>query len=127
MSRQNTLSTLALLLAGSLAGPAVHASSLDPSDPKSRAQVKAELDLARHDGSFEQMTHNRSFPPGLETTLQTSRDESAVLSSSTLSGQGDLKFAPPAAGVKSRDEVQRELQRAREDGSLRKLNSEREY
>ena len=86
--------------------------------PKSRAQVQAELDAAVRDGTFLHMRHNRSYPPQLDPSWR-----GASPTPTNLYGTGEINYAAPAAGTKSRDEVQRELQRAREDGSLWRLNS----
>lgn len=91
--------------------------------PKSRAQVQAELDAVVRDGTFVHMRHNRSYPPQLDPSW---RGQAPAIASN-LQGTGEIRYDAPAAGVKSREEVQRELQRAREDGSLHRMNSNRGY
>jgi len=41
--------------------------------------------------------------------------------------EGAIIFEAPAAGGRTRAEVLRELQQARDDGSLRRLNTNRHY
>lgn len=91
--------------------------------PKSREQVKAELAAEVGSGSFRSMTRNRSYPPDFDPAWHTGRGAAV----SNLRGSGEIEFAAPAAGPRSRQEVLLDLQRAREDGSLRRLNSDREY
>jgi hypothetical protein len=101
--------------------------TVDPDVPKTREQVQAERDAAVRDGTFAQMRHNRSYPPALDPAWNTSRPGQQTPLASNLRGTGEINFEAPAAGVRSREEVLLELQRAREDGSLRRLNSDRDY
>jgi hypothetical protein len=96
----------------------------DAEGPKSREQVQAELDAAVRDGSFSQMTRNRSYPPALDPAW---RSHGQPPLASNLRGTGEIQFEAPAAGARSREEVQAELQRAREDGSLQRMNTNRGY
>lgn len=86
--------------------------------PKSRAQVQAELDASIHDGSFLYMRHERSYPPQLDPSWR-----GVSPTPTNLYGTGEINYAAPAAGIQSREEVQRDLERARADGSLWRLNS----
>jgi hypothetical protein len=91
--------------------------------PKSRAQVQAELDAVVRDGTFIHMRHNRSYPPQLDPSWR----NHAPAVATNLQGTGEIRYDAPAAGVRSREEVQRELQQSREDGSLQKTNTNRGY
>jgi len=118
---------IAALLSLASTGASFAATSTDPDGPKSREQVKAELDAAIQDGTFDKMSRNRSYPPDLDPAWHSSLRGQQPPVASNLGGTGEIYFDAPAAGVRSRGEVQLELQRAREDGSLRQLNANRSY
>ena len=119
---------VAALMSLAWTGASFAATSADPEGPKSREQVQAELDAAVRDGTFGSMRHNRSYPPQLDPAWHTSlRGQQPPPVASNLRGTGEINFEAPAAGIRSRDEVQSELQRAREDGSLRQMNTNRGY
>jgi hypothetical protein len=131
MSRCHSLHPHSWLIAAlvSLAwtGASFAATSTDPDGPKSREQVKAELNAALHDGTFDKMSRNRSYPPELDPAWHSSLRGQQPPVASNLRGTGEINFEAPAAGMRSRQEVQLELQRAREDGSLRQMNANRSY
>jgi hypothetical protein len=108
----------------SIAASGSSVAATDAADgPKSREQVKAELAAEVGSGTFRSMTRNRSYPPDFDPAWHAGRGAAV----SNLRGSGQIEFAAPAAGPRSRQDVLLELQRAREDGSLRRLNSDREY
>ena len=131
MSRFHSPATASWLVAAlvSLAwtGASIAATSADPDGPKSREQVKAELDAAIHDGTFDKMSRNRSYPPDLDPAWHSSLRGQQPPVASNLRGAGEINFEAPAAGMRSREEVQRELQQSRADGSLNRMNSNRSY
>lgn len=67
---------------------------------QSRAQVQSELQTARTNGSFEKITSEAGYAPEFEKTTQ---------------------------GGLTREAVLEELRRAREDGSMRRINRNRGY
>jgi hypothetical protein len=94
---------------------------------KTRADVIAELQRARADGSLAKINSEAGYAPEFETDgRQTVR---AKASNAAAAGQrAPLQFdAPAAGGGRTRAEVIDELKRAREDGSLAKMNSESGY
>nr|WP_297526222.1 DUF4148 domain-containing protein [uncultured Roseateles sp.] len=93
---------------------------------KTRAQVLAELAQARADGSLAKINSEAGYAPEFEADSGSSR---AKAPSSVGAGQSArLEFdAPAAGGGRTRAEVIEELKRAREDGTLAKINSEAGY
>lgn len=94
---------------------------------KTRDEVKAELAAAIKDGSMAKMSHNRSYLPAYETPSRTAMSRPDSLKEQLAKGEGPITFQAPAAGARTRAEVLLELQRARDDGSLRRMNSNRSY
>lgn len=105
-------------LAFSSASFATITTTSEAEGPKSREQVQAELDASVRDGSFLYMRHERSYPPQLDPSWH-----GGSSMPTNLHGTGEINYAAPAAGVQSRDDVRRDLERARADGSLWRLNS----
>jgi len=93
---------------------------------KTREAVKAELAAAIKDGSFAMTIHNRSSSPNYASRPIARGQEPANLVQNLKSG-GEITFEAPAAGGRTRAQVLQELQRAREDGSLRRMNTNRGY
>lgn len=94
---------------------------------RTRDEVKAELIAAIKDGTMAKMRHNRSYLPAYEMPSRTAMSQPDNLKEQLAKGEGPLIFPAPAAGARTRAEVLLELQRAREDGSLRRMNSNRGY
>lgn len=132
MSRTNTFAA-ALLVAAfaalALADDGLAATSMgNAQGPKTRDEVKAELAAAIRDGTFAKMNHNRSYSPEFDIRSRTgTRSQAPVAAAQTLQGSGEIAFEAPAAGVRTRAEVLLEVQRAREDGSLRRMGTNRGY
>lgn len=95
-------------LAVALASTAVWAQE----QPLSRAEVKAELERARADGSLQRL--NSDYSGWWE-------DTSAGASPTGAAGRSFEKGAPTMQGGKTRAEVQEELRRARDSGELENL------
>jgi predicted RNase H-like HicB family nuclease len=106
--------------------PLVNVSYGAASGGKTREQVKSEFQAAIQNGSFAAMTRNRSLPPDYALQLQRRQSGNTSVAQGLNSG-GEITFEPPAAGGRTRAEVMQELQRAREDGSLRRMNTNRSY
>ncbi|RTL35417.1 MAG: DUF4148 domain-containing protein [Burkholderiales bacterium] len=95
---------------------------------KTRAEVIAELEAARRDGTLAKMSRNQSYVPGYDMPTRSAGAKRAKEASNVNnSGNGELVFEAPAAGGRTRAEVIEELRRAREDGSLRRMNTNRGY
>ena len=77
---------------------------------KTRAEVRAELQKAREDGSLAKSSREASYTPEFDARAR-----------------GPANVAPAAGGGRTRAEVLEELRRAREDGSLRRMNTNRGY
>lgn len=140
MSRTRLFNTVAAAVFAIAAAPTFASNGFTPSKndsggeyhavpgSKTRAEVIAELDAARRDGTLAKMSRNQSYVPGYDlpsapTVATPGRDASSV----NVSGRGDLVFEPPAVGGRTRAEVLEELRRAREDGSLRRMSTNRGY
>ncbi len=95
---------------------------------KTRAEVIAELEAARRDGSLAKMSRNQSYVPGdgIPTKSAGTKGPKAAAEVNPT-GRNELVFEAPAAGGRTRAEVIEELRRAREDGSLRRMNTNRGY
>lgn len=94
---------------------------------KTRAEVKAELAAAIKDGTLAKMNRNRSYSPELETPTRTAANRPESAKEQVAKSEGPITFEAPAAGGRTRAEVLLELQRAREDGSLRRMNTNRGF
>lgn len=95
---------------------------------KTRAEVIAELEAARRDGTLARMSRNQSYELGYDMpTWSVGTKRAKEASNGNISGSGELVFEAPAAGARTRAEVIEELRRAREDGSLRRMNTNRGY
>lgn len=94
---------------------------------KSRDEVKAELQAARADGSMVEMGRNRSYVPVAGIASPFAKNRTPAVDQQLAKGQGEVLFDAPAAGGRTREDVLNELLRARADGSLRRLNSNRSY
>ncbi|MBU0914792.1 MAG: DUF4148 domain-containing protein [Gammaproteobacteria bacterium] len=95
---------------------------------KTRAEVIAELEAARRDGTLAKMSRNQSYVPGYDMpTRSVGTKRTKESSNVNISGSGELVFEAPATGGRTRAEVIEELRRAREDGSLRRMNTNRGY
>lgn len=104
------------------AGGASHASP----GGKTRAEVRAELQKAREDGSLAKMHSEAGYAPELDAVAR--RPAKAATLPPIKPGAGQIQFeAPAAGGGRTRAEVLEELRRAREDGSLRQMNTNRGY
>ncbi|MBT9502336.1 MAG: DUF4148 domain-containing protein [Burkholderiaceae bacterium] len=134
MSRTYTLAAAALLVTAFIA-PAFASNGYTPSNTqsggsyhampggKTRAEVKAELAAATKDGSLAKMSSEAGYAPEFETASRQQLSKQNPLAHS----DGQIVFEAPAAGGRTRAEVLRELQQARDDGSLRRLNTNRGY
>lgn len=137
MSRIHTL--VAALAFSAFAIPAFSDNGFTPSntdsggsyhampDGKTRAEVKAELAAAVKGGSLAKMNRNRSYSPEPESLPRTAQGRPESAKEQVAKGEGQIAFEAPAAGGRTRAEVLLELQRAREDGSLRRMNTNRGY
>lgn len=97
---------------------------------KTREQVRVELEAAIKDGSFALTTRNRSAVPDYDprwTHVAAARAQQADNVARSLKSGGEIIIDAPAAGGRSRSDVQQELERARQDGSLRRMNTNRGY
>lgn len=93
---------------------------------KTRAEVLAELQKAREDGSLAKVSSEASYAPEIEAAARRPAHVAAL--PSVKLGAGQIQFEAPAAGAgRTRAEVLEELRRAREDGSLRRMNTNRGY
>lgn len=138
MSRIHTLA--AALAFSAFAMPAFSDNGFTPSNTdsggayhampggKTRAEVKAELAAAIKDGSLAKMNSEAGYAPEFETPARAaqSRNDPSI-KQQLAKGDGQIVFEPTAAGGRTRAEVLLELQRAREDGSLRRMNTNRGY
>jgi len=134
MSRTYTLAAAALLVTAFIA-PAFASNGYTPSNTesggsyhampggKTRAEVKAELAAAIKDGSLAKMSSEAGYAPEFEAPSRPQMSKQNPLAQ----GEGAIVFEAPAAGGRTRAEVLRELQQARDDGSLRRLNTNRGY
>jgi hypothetical protein len=95
-------------LAVALASTAVWAQDL----ALTRAEVKAELERARADGSLQKL--NSDYYTGWEGTNQGAAPAGAA-------GRSFERGAPAMQGGKTRAEVKEELRRARDSGELQRL------
>lgn len=95
---------------------------------KSRAEVLAELEAARKDGSLAKMSRESSYAPEFERPSTANRaDVLAALEAARKDGtlakmSREASYAPefePKGPGRSRAEVLAELKRAQEDGSMR--------
>ena len=87
---------------------------------KTRAEVLAELQQARQAGALAKIDSEAGYAPEFETATRAAEK--------LVGHNGALQFdAPAAGGGRTRAEVLEELRRAREDGSLRRMNSNRGY
>lgn len=80
--------------------------------PLTRAEVKADLERARADGSLQRL--NSDYSGWRESTNQGAAPAGAA-------GRSYEKGAPAMQGGKTRAEVKEELQRARDSGELQRL------
>lgn len=138
MSRISSLAT-ATLLVTALATPAFAGSGFTASNTdsggsyhampggKTREEVKAELAAAIKDGSMAKMRRNQSYVPGYETVTHPVMSAQVSAKETQLAGKDAITFEAPAAGGKTRAEVLQELEQARKDGSLRRMNTNRGY
>lgn len=138
MSRTSSLAT-ATLLVTALATPAFADSGFTASNTdsggsyhampggKTREEVKAELAAAIKDGSMAKMRRNQSYVPGYEAITHPVTSAQASAKETQLAGKEAITFVAPAAGGKTRAEVLQELEQARKDGSLRRMNTNRGY
>ena len=121
--------TLSLALLGASALPALaHPLSQNKEGARSRAEVLAELDAARRDGSLARMNREGGHAPEYEQRGSRTRDEvRAELDAARRSGymarlnrESGLPLEPMPLGKSiSRAEVLAELEHARADGSMR--------
>ncbi|MBN8488800.1 MAG: DUF4148 domain-containing protein [Burkholderiales bacterium] len=137
MSRIHTVATLIAISA--FAVPAFASNGFTASNPessgayhampggKTRAEVKAELAAAIKDGTMLKMNRNRSYSPEFETPNRAALNRLETTKEQVARGEGLIRFEAPAAGGRTRAEVLLELQRAREDGSLRLMNTNRGF
>lgn len=136
---------LGLLASTSLALPL--SVSASPQGSATRDDVKAELAEAIADGSMTARFSESGYAPELKgsrsaqiyqrgqvishvkpgTAGHGSLREQTHQDHKMLAGTGQIAFEAPAAGAKTRAEVLRELQQAREDGSLRRMSTNRGY
>jgi len=135
MSRTHTLAAAAALLVTTFAAPAFASNGFTPSNNdnggsyhampggKTRDEVKAELAAAIKDGSLAKMNSEAGYAPEFETPARKQMAKQNPLAQ----GEGAIVFEAPAAGGRTRAEVLRELQQARDDGSLRRMNTNRGY
>lgn len=139
MSRISTplaIATAAILAAISI--PAVASSGFTPANTesggayhampagKTRAEVRAEVQKAREDGSLAKINSETGYAPEFEAAAW--RPAKVASKRAAAPVAGPLQFeAPAAGGSRTRAEVLEELRRAREDGSLRRMNANREY
>lgn len=95
---------------------------------KTRAQVLAELERACADGSLAKINSEAGYAPEFEADGRHATGVNAASNAMESGPSTRLVFdAPAAGGGRSRAEVIEELKRAREDGSLAKMNSEAGY
>lgn len=140
MSRLLTPLALAAALLAFASPPAVASNGFTPSNGesggayhampggKSRAEVLAELQKARQDGSLAKIGSEAGYAPELEEASRPTGKRPAKSSAGqAILADGALQFEAPAAGGRTRAEVLDELRRAREDGSLRLMNTNRGY
>lgn len=128
-----TLTLTLGLLAASALPVAAHPVSTPSEGGRSRAEVLAELEAARLDGSLAKMNRESSYAPEFERPSTRSRAEvlaelDAARSSGLLAKMSrESSYAPEFERGSTRDraEVLAELERARADGSLHCLNSNR--
>ncbi|MGN6827102.1 DUF4148 domain-containing protein [Paucibacter sp. M5-1] len=93
---------------------------------KTRAEVRAELQKAREDGSLAKINSEAGYAPEAEAAAR--RPANVATLPPVKLGAGQIQFeAPAAGGGRTRAEVLEELRRAREDGSLRRMNTNRGY
>ncbi|MBO9688256.1 DUF4148 domain-containing protein [Roseateles chitosanitabidus] len=130
-----SIATGVVALAATLSGPVLAQVEEEVvSGPKSRDQVVAELEQARADGSLAKIQSEQGYSPdfdearGMPVQYSNHQAESDISVSADMANpNGDLRFAAPAAGGKSRAQVMDELQQAREDGTLDRMWSESGY
>lgn len=131
-----SIATGVVALAATLSGPVfAQVEEEVVSGPKSRDQVVAELEQARADGSLAKIQSEQGYSPdfdeakGLPVQYSNHQAESdvSVTADMATNTSGDLRFAAPAAGGKSRAQVMDELQQARENGTLDRMWSESGY
>jgi len=94
---------------------------------KTRAEVQAELAAAIKDGTLAKMNRNRSYSPEREAPVRVALTRPENAKEQMAKSDGQISFESPAAGGRTRAEVLLELQRAREDGSLRRMNTNRGF
>lgn len=128
-----TLTLTLSLLAASALPVAAHPVSTTTEGGRSRAEVLAELEAARLDGSLAKMNRESSYAP--EFDRPSTRDRAAVLAELEAARRSGLlakmnresSYAPEFDRPATRDraEVLAELEAARADGSLRCFTSNR--
>jgi len=94
---------------------------------KTRDEVKAEVAAAVKDGTIAKMNRNRSYSPELETPVRAALNLPGSAKEQMAKGEAPITFEAPAAGGRTRAEVLLELQRARDDGSLRRMSTNRGF
>ena len=126
--------TFVLACAAAIGAPSF-ADISDELRPKTRDEVKAELALARADGSLQRWFSETGYAPEMEVG-RTRRDDYLAQRQALaqieadrrmLEGTGEIWYEPTAAGPKTSAQVREELERARADGSLRRHASNRGY
>ena len=90
-----------------------------------RAEVKAQLAAIIKDGTMAKMNRNRSSSPELETPTRSALNRPENAQEQVAKGEGLITFKDPAAGARTRAVVLLELQHLREDGALRRMNTNR--